>query len=289
MSAPRQTTEHVQSGPRAAASEFDFASAAAALTDASARAGAAIMGHFTGLTEVELKSDQSPVTRADKDSEAIILAALADFAPDIPVVSEEAGGTLAKLGTRFFLVDPLDGTREFIDKRTDFTINIALVEDGRPRFGLVYAPARGLLALTPADGVAVKAELKPDPQGAEFSALQQTPIKVRAANPDALTAVVSHSHNDAPTEAFLAKLSIAERWSAGSAVKFLAVAHGRADVYPRFGPTMEWDTAAGHAVLEAAGGRVETVDGTPLRYGKVEAGLRNPGFVAWGPAILAHA
>jgi 3'(2'), 5'-bisphosphate nucleotidase len=269
--------------------DFDFASAAAALTDAAARAGAAIMGHFQSLTEVELKSDQSPVTRADKDSEAIILAALAAFAPHIPVVSEEAGGTLAKLGTRFFLVDPLDGTREFIDKRTDFTINIALVEDGRPRFGLVYAPARALLALTPAAGVAVKGELRPDAGGADFGALHPTPIKVRAANPASLTAVVSHSHNDAPTEAFLAKLNIAERSSAGSAVKFLAVAEGRADVYPRFGPTMEWDTAAGHAVLEAAGGRVETVDGTPLRYGKVEAALRNPGFVAWGPAILAHA
>jgi 3'(2'), 5'-bisphosphate nucleotidase len=257
------------------------------LTDAAARAGAAIMAHFQGLTEVELKSDQSPVTRADKDSEVIILAALAAFAPHIPVVSEEAGGALAKLGTRFFLVDPLDGTKEFINKRTDFTINIALVENGRPRFGLVYAPARALLALTPADGVAIKAELRPDPRGADFSALRLTPLKVRTADPRALTAVVSHSHNDAPTEAFLAKLEIAERSSAGSAVKFLAVAEGRADVYPRFGPTMEWDTAAGHAVLEAAGGKVATVDGTPLDYGKVETGLRNPGFVAWGPAILA--
>ena len=287
MSAPRQTTKHVPSEGRATGGAFDFASAATALTDAAARAGAAIMGHFAGLTEVELKSDQSPVTRADKDSEAIILAALAAFAPHIPVVSEEAGGTLTTLGTRFFLVDPLDGTKEFIDKRTDFTINIALVEDGRPRFGLVYAPARALLALTLADGVAVKAELRPDSKGADFSALRSTPLKVRTANPQALTAVVSHSHNDAPTEAFLSGLNIAERSSVGSAVKFLAVAEGRADVYPRFGPTMEWDTAAGHAVLEAAGGRVATVDGRPLSYGKVETGLRNPGFVAWGPAILA--
>ena len=289
MSAPRQTTKHVPSEGRAPGGDFDFAGAASALTDAAARAGAAIMAHFASLTEVELKSDQSPVTRADKDSEAIILAALAAFAPHIPVVSEEAGGTLATLGTRFFLVDPLDGTKEFINKRTDFTINIAVVEDGRPRFGLVYAPALKLLAITLADGVAVEAELQPDPRGADFTALRPTPLKVRTANPGALTAVVSHSHNDAPTEAFLAGLNIAERSSAGSAVKFLAVAEGRADVYPRFGPTMEWDTAAGHAVLEAAGGKVATVHGTPLSYGKVETGLRNPGFVAWGPAILAGA
>ncbi len=267
--------------------DFDFARASAVLVDAAARAGAAIMGHFESLTEVELKSDNSPVTRADKDSEAIILAALAGFAPEIPVVSEEAGGTLAKLGTRYFLVDPLDGTKEFINKRTDFTINIALVEDGRPRFGLVYAPARALLALTPADGAAVEATLQPSAQGADLSTLQQTPLRVRTADPEALTAVVSHSHNDAPTEAFLATLNIAERSSAGSAVKLLAVAEGRADVYPRFGPTMEWDTAAGHAVLNAAGGTVVTVDGEPLRYGKIEAGLRNPGFVAWGPKVLA--
>src|SRR5688572_26937891 len=122
LSAPRQTIRHPPSQRPATAGDFDFASASVALTDAAARAGAAIMGHFQSLTEIELKSDQSPVTRADKDSEAIILAALAAFAPHIPVVSEEAGGTLAELGTRFFLVDPLDGTREFIDKRTDFTI-----------------------------------------------------------------------------------------------------------------------------------------------------------------------
>lgn len=272
---------------RTAGGDFDLARAASVLTDAAARAGAAIMAHFESLTEVELKDDRSPVTRADRDSEAILLAALAAFAPDIPVVSEEAGGRLAELGTRFFLVDPLDGTREFINKRTDFTINIALVEDARPRFGLVYAPALKLLALTIADGVAVEAELRPDPNGADFSALRQTKLGVRIANPEALTAVVSHSHHDAPTEAFLAKLNIAERSSAGSAVKFLAVAEGRADVYPRFGPTMEWDTAAGHAVLDAAGGTVVTVDGAPLRYGKIETGLRNPGFVAWGSAVLA--
>ncbi len=268
---------------------FDFVRAAAILTDAASRAGAAIMGHYSGSTEIEIKADSSPVTDADRDSQAIILDALKTFDPEIPVVSEEVAADLtAALGPRFFLVDPLDGTKEFIKKRTDFTINIALADHGRPRFGLVYAPARSLLALTIADGEAVEATLAPNATGADLATLAQTRLQARDADPEGLTAVVSLSHFDEPTEAFLAKLNIAERSSAGSAVKFLELARGRADVYPRFGNTMEWDTAAGHAVLEAAGGSAFTTDGTPLRYGKTEAGLRNPGFVAWGRNPPAH-
>ena len=241
------------------------------------------MRYYREGTKVELKADQSPVTQADKASEAIVLEALHRLAPDVPVVSEEiATDRTAPLGARFFLVDPLDGTKEFIQKRSDFTVNIALVENGSPRFGLVYAPARSLLALTVADGEAVEATLAPDAAGVDLASLTQTGLSARTAGPEGLSAVVSLSHFDAETEAFLAKLNIAERSSAGSAVKFLELARGRADVYPRFGPTMEWDTAAGHAVLEAAGGRVVTSDGELLRYGKTEAGLRNPGFVAWG-------
>ena len=274
LSAPTHTTT---------SEPFDFARAASLLTDAAARAGAAIMAHYTGGTEIEIKADSSPVTDADRDSQAIILEALKVLAPEIPVVSEELASDLtASLGPRFFLVDPLDGTKEFIKKRTDFTVNIALVEHGRPRFGLVYAPARSLLALTVADGEAVEVTLPPDEAGADLSKLAQTRLRARVADPDGLTAVVSLSHFDPETEAFLSKLNIAERSSAGSAVKFLELARGRADVYPRFGPTMEWDTAAGHAVLEAAGGFAVAADGTKLRYGKTEAGLRNPGFVAWG-------
>jgi 3'(2'), 5'-bisphosphate nucleotidase len=186
------------------------------------------------------------------------------------------------LPDRFFLVDPLDGTKEFIHKRSDFTVNIALIEAGQPRFGLVYAPARALLAATIAAGKAVEAELSPNKAGAELRNLSAKPLHARVASETGLTALVSHSHLDADTEAFLARLKIAGRSSAGSSIKFLAIAKGEADVYPRFGPTMEWDTAAGQAVLEAAGGSVIDTDGRPLRYGKVERGLRNPSFIAWG-------
>jgi 3'(2'), 5'-bisphosphate nucleotidase len=267
--------------------DFDLGRAAAVLTDAAARAGAAIMAHYAGPTEVERKDDDSPVTKADRDAEAVILAALKELAPSIPVVSEEsAGDRTAPLGPRFFLVDPLDGTKEFIKKRTDFTVNVALIEEGHPRFGLVYAPARSLLAVTTADGVAVEAELPPDAAGADLGALEQTRLHARKGDPSGLTALVSLSHLDPETEKFLEGFTVAERSGAGSSVKFLEIARGNADVYPRFGPTMEWDTAAGQAVLEAAGGHVVDTKGARFRYGKTQDGLRNPGFVAWGRAVL---
>jgi 3'(2'), 5'-bisphosphate nucleotidase len=277
LSASTHTTKTARTGT------FDFAGAASFLTATAARAGAAIMQHFHGPTEVTLKDDQSPVTLADRASETIILEDLKLLAPDIPVVSEEsADGRKGEFGDRFFLVDPLDGTKEFIKKRSDFTVNIALVDHSRSSFGLVYAPARSLLAVTVAASKAIEAELVPSSSGADLGMLSQTTLKVRTADPEGLTALVSLSHLDAETEAFLAKLKIAKRSGAGSSVKFLEIARGEADVYPRFGPTMEWDTAAGQAVLEAAGGRVVTADGEPLRYGKITAGLRNPSFIAWG-------
>lgn len=284
MSAPTHTTQRdTRAAASSGAGEFDFARAAALLTDVAARAGAAIMRHYREGPEVELKEDASPVTRADKDSEAIILAALQRFAPEIPVVSEEvADDRTAPRGPRFFLVDPLDGTKEFINNRSDFTVNIALIDNGAPRFGLVYAPARALLALTRGDDTAVEAELEPNEAGAELAKLDCRPLHVRQPGAEGFVAVVSHSHLDAATEQFLAKLRIAKRSSAGSSLKFLLVARGEADVYPRFGPTMEWDTAAGHAVLAAAGGLVVDAEGRPLRYGKTESGLRNPSFIAWG-------
>jgi 3'(2'), 5'-bisphosphate nucleotidase len=279
LSPPRETTARAkETGSRG----FDFGRAASLLTDAAVRAGAAIMRHYHGETAVELKADASPVTRADRDSEAIVLAALARLAPEVTVVSEEACEVSYPLPNRFFLVDPLDGTKEFIKKRSDFTVNIALIEDGRPAFGLVYAPARALLAVTTGPGKAVAVELPPNEAGADFGRLARKPLRARPVPASGLTALVSHSHLDPETEAFLAKLEIAERSGIGSAVKFLSIAGGEADVYPRFGPTMEWDTAAGQAVLEAAGGRVVGTDGEPLRYGKTERGLRNPSFIAWG-------
>jgi 3'(2'), 5'-bisphosphate nucleotidase len=256
---------------------------AEALTDTAARAGAAIMKHFHGGAEVKLKNDASPVTLADMDSEAIVLKDLKRLAPEIPVVSEESvDSRKTELGNRFFLVDPLDGTKEFIKKRSDFTVNIALIDHGRPTFGLVYAPARALLAVTIAKGEAIEAKLPPSASGADLAKLEQKTLKVSVGDPEGLTALVSLSHLDPETEAFLAKLNIAKRSAAGSSVKFLEIARGKADVYPRFGSTMEWDTAAGQAVLEAAGGRVVTTNGEPLRYGKSESGLRNPSFIAWG-------
>lgn len=280
MSAPTETTAQAADERSAG---FDFAQAATLLTDAACRAGAAIMEHYRGATAVEIKGDMSPVTRADHDSEAIILEALARLAPDIRVVSEESCGTnIGPLPDRFFLVDPLDGTKEFIKKRSDFTVNIALIEHGLPRFGLLYAPARSLLALTSTEGEAVEAELPPDAAGTDLGRLEQKTLHVRPASQDGLTALVSASHLDPDTEAFLAKLKIAERSGVGSSVKFLAIAKGEADVYPRFAPTMEWDTAAGQAVLEAAGGAVVDTHGAPLRYGKTERNLRNPSFIAWG-------
>jgi 3'(2'), 5'-bisphosphate nucleotidase len=263
--------------------QFDFGRAASRLTGAAAKAGAAIMAHYGKGEEVEFKADASPVTKADRDAEAIILPALKALAPGIPVVSEEiAGDRHAALGPRFFLVDPLDGTKEFIKQRTDFTVNIALIEQGRPRFGLVYAPARALFAVTIADGEAVEAELRPNAAGAELAGLAQTRLRARVAPSEGLTALVSLSHLDSETESFLSGLEVKDRSGAGSSVKFVEIARGRADIYPRFGPTMEWDTAAGQAVLEAAGGTVVDADGKPLRYGKTAQGLRNPSFIAWG-------
>ncbi len=283
MSGPTHTTTQTTAPADKAASDgFEFSQAAAILTDAASKAGAAIMAHFSAAMEVKLKGDNSPVTKADDASEVVILAALARLAPGIKVVSEESCGTIGALPRRFFLVDPLDGTKEFIQRRNDFTVNVALIEDGCPSFGLVYAPARALLAVTVAKGKAVSAELQPSASGADFSQLHLTTLHARTADRQGLTALVSLSHLDAETEAYLAKLNIAERSSVGSSVKFVALAKGEADVYPRFGPTMEWDTAAGQAVLEAAGGKVVTLSGEPLRYGKTEQGLRNPSFIAWG-------
>jgi 3'(2'), 5'-bisphosphate nucleotidase len=282
LSGPTQTTsQKTASADELGSGGLDFSLAASVLSDAASKAGAAIMARFNAATEVKLKGDNSPVTKADHESEAVILAALAKFAPSIKVVSEESCGKIGALPRRFFLVDPLDGTKEFIQRRSDFTVNVALIEDGRPSFGLVYAPARALLAVTVAKGKAVSATLPPSASGADLNELGLSTLHVRVPDKTGLTALVSLSHLDPETEAYLAKLNIAERSSVGSSVKFVAIAKAEADVYPRFGPTMEWDTAAGQAVLEAAGGRVHTLSGEPLRYGKTEQGLRNPSFIAW--------
>lgn len=226
----------------------------------------------------QLKSDESPVTAADHAAEAVLLAALAHHAPGIPVVAEEecAAGRIPDVDRQFFLVDPLDGTKEFIKGGSDFTVNVALVENHTPVTGVVYAPARGEIWWGDVRGRrwAKRGEV----QGNEL--VNTRPMQVRDFDGPP-TAVASKSHNTPATEAWLDAAGAGERVSIGSSLKFVLIASGEADVYPRAGPTMEWDTAAGDAVLRAAGGRTFDVDGQPLPYGKPR--FFNPGFVATGP------
>jgi 3'(2'), 5'-bisphosphate nucleotidase len=243
------------------------------------RAGAAIMSVYATDFAVREKSDASPVTAADEAAEKILLADLALIAPGVPVVAEEsvAAGHVPVIADRFFLVDPLDGTREFISHRDEFTVNVALIEAGVPVLGVVFAPARRELYW--GDVPAGKAgTIDADPDGTMPS--MGTGISARAAPPRGLTAVASRSHRTPETDAFLTNYSIAEFRSIGSSLKFCLVAAGQADIYPRIGTTMEWDTAAGHAVLLAAGGRVTGLKGEPFRYGK--PGFKNGDFVARG-------
>ncbi|HET9864983.1 MAG TPA: 3'(2'),5'-bisphosphate nucleotidase CysQ [Steroidobacteraceae bacterium] len=248
------------------------------------RAGAAIMAVYAGEFAVRAKADASPVTAADEAAEQIILADLAAIAPQVPVVAEEAvaaGRVPAVLGPggagRFFLVDPLDGTREFVSRRDEFTVNIALIEAGLPVLGVVFAPARHELYW--GDVRARRAgRIDADPDGTMPS--MGSELRARAVPRANLVAVASRSHRTPGTDAFLANYPVGEFRSIGSSLKFCLVASGQADLYPRIGTTMEWDTAAGHAVLAAAGGSVTGLDGEPFTYGK--PGFRNGDFVAWG-------
>lgn len=227
--------------------------------------------------ETQLKSDESPVTAADHAAETVLLAALARHAPNIPVVAEEecAAGRIPDVDHQFFLVDPLDGTKEFIKGGSDFTVNVALVEHRRPVTGIVYAPARGEIWWGDVRGGWAKRGEVRDNQLVHPRAMRVRPVS------GAPTAVASKSHNTPATEAWLDAAGTGERVSIGSSLKFVLIAGGEADVYPRAGPTMEWDTAAGDAVLRAAGGRTFDLDGAPLAYGKPR--FFNPGFVATGP------
>ena len=263
---------------------IDHKQLTAALLPAVLAAGAIEMRYYRAGVAVEAKADESPVTAADREAEAVLVAAIATAAPGVPIVAEEAvaAGRLPTLGAAFFLVDPLDGTREFIAQRGEFTVNIALVQDGMPAFGIVYAPASEELYVTLAPDAAAMARAAPRDTSISLDDINLAPIRTRAPDPAGLVALVSRSHATPETEDFLARFTIASRTSAGSSLKFCCIARGAADIYPRVGPTMAWDTAAGHAVLSAAGGSVTTLDGQPLRYGTSAATLRNPDFVAWG-------
>lgn len=233
-------------------------------------------------TTAETKSDSSPVTEADRAAEAVILAGLREALPDMPCVAEEevAEGVVCETANEaFILIDPLDGTREFIGGKPDFTVNIALVRDGAPVVGTVYAPARGEM-FSGRPGHASLVEVGPD-----FSLGARRQIAVRDL-PDRPTVVASRSHRTPETDTFIAALGDAEISSIGSSLKFGLLARGDADLYPRLGRTMEWDTAAGDAVLRAAGGQTMTLDGKPLVYGKRnqadDADFANPQFFACG-------
>jgi 3'(2'), 5'-bisphosphate nucleotidase len=236
------------------------------------QAARAVMAVYAGEFEVRGKQDASPVTEADERAEALIVPALQALTPDVPIVAEEAvaAGRCPEVGRRFWLVDPLDGTKEFISRNGEFTVNIALVEDGVPVLGVVLAPALGrLFAGVRGQGAFIE-------EGGRRRA-----IHCRAVPAEGLTVVASRSHGDAAAlDAFLAGRKVAALKNAGSSLKLCLVASGEADLYPRLGRTMEWDIAAGQAVLLAAGGRVTRLDGEPLGYGK--PGFDNPHFVAAG-------
>ena len=252
--------------------ERDMAALAAALCEMAHRAGREILAVYESDFAVLDKTDGSPVTEADTRAERVILDDLAACAPDVAVVAEEsvAAGNVPEVdGRPFFLVDPLDGTREFVRRTDEFTVNIALIEDGAPTAGVVHVPALEETYWTAGDGTAWRSR---HGGAAERIACRRPGTR--------LVAIASRSHRSAETDAWLERFGIAEVVSAGSSLKFCRIAEGVADLYPRLGRTMEWDIAAGHAIVNAAGGSVETLDGEPLVYGK--PGFENPHVVARG-------
>ena len=230
--------------------------------------------------EVKSKSDDSPVTEADEAADALISAGLRAAFPDVMLVTEEQAASHAARGDTFLIVDPLDGTKEFVHRRGDFTVNIALVEAGVPTRGVVYAAAKGRLFMTQPEGESVEetGDLAAETIGA------QKPVCVGNPDNSALMVVASKSHRDQATDDYIGKYNVKDMTSAGSSLKFCLVATGEADLYPRLGRTMEWDTAAGHAVLAGAGGKVVRFDDhSPLTYGK--EGFANPFFIAYAPGV----
>jgi len=251
-----------------------------AIAELAEAAGREIMRYYGGDARVTAKSDKTPVTDADRAAETLIVKGLEPLLPGVPIVAEEAAseGRLPSIGKaddsrrRFWLVDPLDGTKEFISRNGEFTVNIALVEGRFPCLGVVHLPALGKTYAGGARGTATLAHRGEAARG----------IRARRAPADGIIVLASRSHGDeAALDKFLAGEKVAARQNAGSSLKFCRIAEGIADLYPRLGRTMEWDTAAGHAVLVAAGGTVQTLEGRDLEYGK--PGFENPHFVARGP------
>ena len=244
-------------------------------------AGDKIMGIYNSDDfEVKSKSDESPVTEADEAADALISAGLAEEFPDVLVVTEEQASSHSESAASFLIVDPLDGTKEFVKRRGEFTVNIAYVENGTPVRGVVYAPAKGRLFYTDAGGNTVE-------ETGDFAKDAVGPVRpLTVTSPDngALMVVASKSHRDQATDDYIAKYSVKDMTSAGSSLKFCLVAAGEADLYPRLGRTMEWDTAAADAVLRGAGGKmVRFDDHSEFTYGK--PGYENPFFIAYAPGV----
>ena len=273
--------------PSQTGAALDYDAVALVFADLAVRAGAAVMAVYAGDPHARLKADASPVCDADEQAEAIILDGLRARLPGIAVLAEEAAsrGEGFCVAPLMILVDPLDGTREFLSRNGEFTVNVALIADGVARAGAIYAPAQARLWF--AGATAYVCDVEP---GALLPAspLWRT-IRARPAPHAGLVALASRSHSDPQTEAFLARHHVSARRNAGSSLKFCLLAEGAADVYPRFCTTMEWDIAAGDAILRAAGGVVLGEDGAPMPYGKTADGYRNAGFVAWGDPQAAAA
>lgn len=272
----------------AVSSEISAAQATALLDDLTAlvaRASALIRDIAAKGLSHRLKDDKSPVTAADEASEALILDGLAHLLPGVPVIAEEmaAKGSVPALDASFLVVDPLDGTKEFIAGSDQFTVNVGLVTRGVPVAGVVAAPNKGLVWRGVVGAKAERLRLLHD--GAD----QPQAIRTRPWPAHDAVAVMSRSHLDPATEAFLARLEPIVRRPNGSAIKFCRIAEGTADVYPRLATVCEWDVAAGQAVLTAAGGIVTTPQGGPLAYGRVAENFRVPAFIAWGDPAKAAA
>ena len=244
-----------------------------ALLRTAREAGEVILSIYRRDFAVSRKDDDSPVTEADLASEACILSGLAELTPNIPVISEEAfskGGAPDAPSGAFWLVDPLDGTKEFVKRNGEFSVNMGLVANGAPVAGILYAPVQGLLYFTKGDGAFLQE------QGGEAR-----PIRTRPVPADGMDVLTSRTHRNPDVfDAFIKPFLVRAIQPLGSSLKMGMIAAGLADLYPRFGRTMEWDTAAGHAILNAAGGALLQPDGAPLIYGK--PGFENPFFVAWG-------
>ncbi|MBS3981207.1 MAG: 3'(2'),5'-bisphosphate nucleotidase CysQ [Rhodobacteraceae bacterium] len=260
---------------------MDFTRAVPLFRQLALEAGERILHVYHGPDfEVRAKGDASPVTEADEAADAVISAGLRAAFPEVPLITEEQAASHAQTASTFFIVDPLDGTKEFVQRRGDFTVNIAYVQDGIPTLGVVYAPAKGRLFYTLADGTAVEETGPFGPQPGPVA-----PLRVSAPDNAALMVVASKSHRDQATDDYIARYAVRDMTSAGSSLKFCLVATGEADLYPRLGRTMEWDTAAGDAVLRGAGGHVVRFDThQPLTYGK--PGWDNPFFIAHAPGVV---